>query len=114
MTVGAGAGRSNCSPAPIRSSSATTPSSPRPQPTLRPRAPARAFSGRKSRPALAEAWAIGRAIAAVRSACGLNQRQLAEAAGIHGSAISDYERGKTQPELPDRDVESGPQGPPAQ
>jgi transcriptional regulator with XRE-family HTH domain len=100
LTVDAHAGRSHSSQAPIRSSSATTtPSSPRPQPTPRRSAPARASSGRKSRPTLAEGWALGRAIAAVRSACGLNQRQLAAAAGLHGSAISDYERGKTQPEL---------------
>jgi len=42
---------------------------------------------------------IGQAIAALRSLRGMNQGALAAAAGIPGSAVSDYERGKTMPEL---------------
>jgi transcriptional regulator with XRE-family HTH domain len=39
------------------------------------------------------------AIAVLRAIRGWNQHDLAKAAGIHGSAVSDYERGKTVPEL---------------
>jgi transcriptional regulator with XRE-family HTH domain len=42
---------------------------------------------------------IGRSSAALRSLRGMNQTALAAAAGIPGSAVSDYERAKTMPEL---------------
>lgn len=42
---------------------------------------------------------LGRALAVLRSCRRCNQHQLAQAAGLHGSAVSDYERGKTLPAL---------------
>jgi transcriptional regulator with XRE-family HTH domain len=42
---------------------------------------------------------LGIALAVLRAIRGWNQHDLAKAAGVHGSAVSDYERGKTVPEL---------------
>jgi transcriptional regulator with XRE-family HTH domain len=42
---------------------------------------------------------LGRALAILRLSRRLNQHGLARAAGMHGSAISDYERGKNTPAM---------------
>ena len=42
---------------------------------------------------------LGLALAVLRIVRGWNQKELAKAAGLHNSAISDYERGRFVPEL---------------
>jgi transcriptional regulator with XRE-family HTH domain len=43
---------------------------------------------------------LGRILAALRNALGFKQHQLARAARVHPSSLSDYEKGITVPELP--------------
>jgi transcriptional regulator with XRE-family HTH domain len=45
-----------------------------------------------------EVAGLARVLAVLRTSRGWNQGALAARAGIHGSAISDYEQGKTVPE----------------
>src|SRR5580693_679159 len=67
---------------------------------------------------LAPSSGLGRSIAVLRSGRGRNQRQLAAAAGVFASAISDYELDKTQPapahpRPPARRARLHPRAPPA-